>query len=217
MLKQLIIINAGNFGREVYAWARQSPEHGVDWQIKGFLDNRRDLLRGYTYDVPILGGVEQYEPNPDDVFACAIGDVRARIRYSEPILRRGGQFVNVIHRTVVMGENVTLGIGVILCPYVVVCSDVTIGDFVSVNIHSYIAHDVQIGSYCQIDPHAAINGWARLGRGATVHSNATILPKAVVEEDAVVGAGSVLLRSARAGQTVFGVPARPIGVPKDAE
>ena len=42
--KDLIIISAGKFGRETYAWAAQAIAHGEPWQIKGFLDGRKNAL-----------------------------------------------------------------------------------------------------------------------------------------------------------------------------
>jgi sugar O-acyltransferase (sialic acid O-acetyltransferase NeuD family) len=213
-LKGLIIIGAGRFGREVCSWARQSREHNVSWFVKGFLDGRSQILDNYCYNVPILGSPEDYQPTPDDVFVCAIGEPRAKKIYSEMLLGRGAQFANLIHPTVIMGENVKMGCGVILCPYVVITCDVVIGDFVTVNVHSLLAHDVVIGNYCQIHPHVSVSGGVTLKDGVMVGSNAVILPDCVVEEFALVGAGSLVLRRVAAGQTVFGNPASPLGLPR---
>jgi acetyltransferase-like isoleucine patch superfamily enzyme len=48
-------------------------------------------------------------------------------------------------------------------------------------------------------------------RGAKIGANATILPGVVVGEDALVGAGSVVVRDVPAGAVVAGNPARVIG------
>ncbi len=214
MLKNLIIINAGNFGREVYAWARQVPQHGTEWKIKGFLDNRKDILNNYNYEVPILSAPEDYEPGPDDLFVCSIGYPKEKKEYCDLIMKRGGNFTNIIHPTAVMAENVKIGIGVILCPYVVVSADTVIGNFVSVNLFVSVGHDVTIGDYCQINPNASLGGYAVIGESVDIGSNAAVLPEAVVEESATVGAGSVVLRKVNANQTVFGVPAKPVALPK---
>jgi len=212
-VKNLVIIGGGKFAREVYAWAKQSRAHGVDWQIKGFLDSRRQILDGYNYPVDVLGDPESYTPMPDDLFVCAVGSPHAKKNYCDMLAARGAQFTNVIHPTVVMGENVKIGKGVILCPYVVVSCDVSIGNFVSVNLHVALGHDVKISDYCQINPNASMGGTSTLKEGVTVGSNAAILPDAVVEEYAIVGAGTVVLKRVNAGQTVFGVPARPVPLP----
>lgn len=217
MLKNLIIINAGNFGREVYAWAKQAKDYGEKWRIKGFLDSRLDILNGFHYDVPILAAPEDYVPESEDLFVCAIGEPAVAKRYCELILSRGGKFSNIIHPTVVFGENVKLGTGVILCPNVVVSCDATIGSFVGINLHTSVGHDVVIGDFCQVNPNASIGGRAVLKEGVTVGSNAVVLPNAVVEEFAVIGPGSVVLRKVHAYQTVFGMPAKPVPLPKMAK
>lgn len=211
--KSLLIIGAGNFGREVYAWAKHSPEHGRSWVLAGFLDDRVNILDGYSSAYGTVSAVEDYAPAPGEVFACALGDPASKQKYAGKILERGGTFINVVHPTAVMGENVRMGIGIILCPYVVVSSDVTLNDFVTVNTHSNIGHDVVIGKWTQVGPSCAINGRAIVGESVFMGSHATILPHGRVGDHAVVGAGSVVLKKVEAGTTVFGVPAKKILLP----
>lgn len=190
------------------------PECGVEWQFKGFLDSRTDILKSYDYDAPILAAPEDYIPVPDDLFVCALGVPNQVKHYCDLLLDRGARFTNIIHPTVVFGDNVKLGLGVILCPAAVVSCDVTIGNFVGVNIHVSVGHDVVIGDYCQINPNVSLGGRAVLKEEVSVGSNAVVLPNAIIECGAVIGAGSVVLRKVNAHQTVFGVPAKPISLPK---
>ena len=84
-MKKLVIIGAGGFGREMLAWARQAD---TPFTVKGFLDDNLDVLSRFKKDVPILGRVEDYAPQPDEVFICAIGQVDAKRRCVEKILSR---------------------------------------------------------------------------------------------------------------------------------
>jgi sugar O-acyltransferase (sialic acid O-acetyltransferase NeuD family) len=213
-MKNLIIINAGNFGREVHAWARQTREHGSEWRIKGFLDNRKDILKDFRSYPPIISAPEEYEPEKDDLFTCAIGYPKDKKKFCEIILKKGGKFTNVIHPTVVMGENVKIGTGVILCPYVVIASDIRLGDFATINFLSSLGHDVEIREYCQVNANVSLNGSVRLKEGVSVGSNSVLIPGVVAEEFSVIGAGSVVLGKVDAYQTVFGSPARPF-IPKE--
>jgi sugar O-acyltransferase (sialic acid O-acetyltransferase NeuD family) len=212
-MKQLVIIGAGGFGREMLAWARQSV---AAWQVKGFLDDNLQALDGFAKDVPMLGRVVDYVPEPDDVFVCGIGNVVSKRRCVEQILARGGVFTSVIHSRAVLGENVVLGDGVILCPFAVVDSDTRLGDFVTVNLHSTVGHDAVIGRWSQLHCHVDITGGVVLGEGVLAGSHATILPGVKVGDGATIGAGSVVTRDVKAGATVFGVPARPYFIRKAA-
>lgn len=212
-MKRLLIIGAGKFGREVYAWASQSRDNGTAWEIAGFLDGRSKALEGFPGYPPIISSAEEYAPGADDVFVCAIGSPADKVKYTGIIESKGGTFVNVVHPSVVFGHNVKLGKGIILCPQAVVSSDVTIGDHAHVNLGSIVAHDVVVGPYCQINSNATLSGGVVLGRAVEVSSNAVFLPGAVAEDDSFIGAGSVVLKRVGAGQRVFGAPAKPVRVP----
>jgi sugar O-acyltransferase (sialic acid O-acetyltransferase NeuD family) len=195
------------------AWARQSTER---WHVKGFLDDNPRALDAFSKDVPILGGVADYVPDSADVFICAMGRTELKRRCIEQIVGRGGVFAQVAHATAAIGDNVSLGKGVILCPHTVVGSDARLCDFVTINLNSSVAHDAVIGRWTQVHCHADITGGVVIGEGVTVGSHASILPGVRVGDGAVIGAGSVVMGDVSPGVTVFGVPARPYIVREEA-
>lgn len=73
-MKHLIIIGAGNFGREVFSWAAQCNEYNIDWTLKGFLDDRPNILNNFPGYGRILASVDNYVPETDDLFICALGE-----------------------------------------------------------------------------------------------------------------------------------------------
>jgi len=211
MKKDLIIIGAGQFGRELYSWTLDAIRTGCDLNVKGFLDDNPDSLENYKYNTKVISGVDAYKPQKNDVFICSIANIKAKMRCCHKILAKGGQFINLIHPTAVIGQNVVMGQGVILGPYVLLTCDLTIGDFVTISSHSGVAHDSTIGDWCCINGWCVINGCSVLGEAVFLGSNAVILPGSRVGKHAFVGAGSLVLRRVRDYEKVFGVPAIPIG------
>lgn len=207
----LIIIGAGQCGREIFTWALQSIDYGTRLKIKGFLDDKPDALEGYTYDLRVLASVDAYEIEPGDVFIGAIGNPAAKARCCSRIAEKGGRFINIIHPLANIGKNVTLGTGIVLAPFSSVTVDAHIGNHVSVGAFSNIAHDTLIGNFCQISSHCGVNGMASLGEGVFLGSHACILPSVHVGAGAYIGAGSVVVKDVQEGIKVFGNPGAVIG------
>ena len=208
--KNLIIIGAGNFGREAFVWATQAITHGARLNIKGFLDNRLGILDGYKYGPGIIGSVENYVIDDNDVFVGAIGDPREKVKYYTPIIKRGGKFINLIHPLANVGLNVQLGTGIVLGPFSSVTCDARIGDHVSIGAFSNVAHDTILGDWSQVSSHCGVNGGASLGDGVFLGSHACVIPKIKVGSWAFIGAGSIVIRDVGPNLRVFGNPAAPI-------
>ncbi|MEM7790574.1 MAG: acetyltransferase [Verrucomicrobiota bacterium] len=207
-MKKLIIVGAGGFGREIYAWAGSHPDANKEWKICGFLDDNRSALKNLQYQVPIIGTVEGHKPSPDEVYVCAIGDPLAKRRVCELLLTKSARFIRLVHPSAVIGNNVSLGIGVVICPLAVLTVDIEIGDFVLINCQTSAGHDSRIESWATISAHCDLTSGTRVGDSAFLGSGASIIPGKSVGKNAVVGAGSVVIRSVPDGVKVFGNPAR---------
>jgi sugar O-acyltransferase (sialic acid O-acetyltransferase NeuD family) len=211
MTQNLIIISAGQFGRETFAWAIQAIARGAPWQIKGFLDSRASVLDDYDYHPKIIGDVETYRIEENDVFVGAIGDPKEKVKYYTPIIRRGGRFVNVIHPLANIGKNVQLGTGIVLAPFSSITCDAKIGNHATFGAFSNAGHDTVVGDWCQISSHCGINGGSSLGEGVFLGSHVCLIPQTKIGAWAYVGAGSVVLREVQPGVKVFGNPAIAVG------
>lgn len=209
-MKNLIIIGARGFGREIYNIAIQTKEHNTEWTIKGFLDDKPDVLNNFQNYPSILSSVEEYQIEENDIFICALGDVKYKKKYVNIILGKNGKFTNIIHPTVNLGVNTKIGIGCIICPFTYISNDVTIGNFNTIQSHSAIGHDSNIGNFNQINALTFFGGFTTLGDDITVNPGATILPKTTIGDGAILGINSTILKQVKSNTTVFGTPAKEI-------
>lgn len=209
-MKQLLIIGARGFGREIYFNAMECKGYETEFTLKGFLDDKADALEGLSGYAPILGPVEDYVIQPDDVFFCALGDVNFKRHYIELVKAKGGIFQSLIHSSAIIYNSTHIGEGCLIFANVHITADIRISDYVTVCGFSTIGHDARIGQYSHLGAYSFLGGHSELGESVTLHPRASILPHKKVGSGATVGAGSVVMRNVKPGTTVFGLPAKLI-------
>lgn len=209
-MKHLLIIGARGWGREIFNMIPECLGYGKEFEVKGFLDDKADALNGMSGYPPIIDSVENYEPENDDVFICALGDAHWKKYYAEIIMNKGGKFINIIHNTASIGRNTQIGLGCIITDNVGISCDITIGDFVTFQSYTIIGHDARIGNYCHLGCRSFMGGYSVLGDTTTIQTNSIILPHVKVGNDCTVGAGSVVIKKVKDNTTVFGNPAKKI-------
>ena len=210
-MKELIIIGAGGMGRTLYCNAMESIGYGEVFRIKGFLDDNAEALAGYEGYPPILGTIKDYQPCPGDVFASSLGG-SARRPCIEEIIRRGGEFLELIHKTARIYQNVKLGKGNFIGAYSVLGNDAVVGDFNMIQSYTVIGHDVRIGNWNRLDTHVTCVGGIVIEDETTIHTSAVINHGITVGSGAHVGALSFVIRNVKPRTTVFGNPAKMITI-----
>lgn len=203
---RLVLAGAGGFGRGVFAWIRSSPEymrrHEIDDVV--FID---DATPGTLNASPIVGGISDYAPESSDVVLCTVGVPSVRRLVVARLEAAGARFASFVHDSVVLGDRVEIGDGVVVCPGSILSSDVKVGDHVHVNFNCSIGHDVQLGAYSSLSPGVNVMGEVVCGTSVFFGGGAIVLPRLRLENDATVGAGAVVTKSVTEGVTVTGVPA----------
>lgn len=211
-MKHLIIIGARGWGREVLGMARAFPQfRDGTYDIKGFLDDNADALNGLRGNFPpVLGAVETYMPQENDVFICALGDCKYRRKYSEIILAKGGEFISLIHPGSIVSPHAKIGFGVIVCNWCTISNNVEIGNFTMIHAFTALGHDVRIGAYNSIESYCFFGGYSQTGDNTTFHVRSSIIPHKKVGANCSVGFGSVVMRNFGDNLHLFGNPAKKL-------
>jgi sugar O-acyltransferase (sialic acid O-acetyltransferase NeuD family) len=155
------------------------------------------------------------EPAESRQVVVAVADSRARERIVARCASEEVSFFEVKAANVVVMDQVDIGEGAVLCPFVTLTSNIRIGRHFQANLYSYIEHDCVIGDFVTFAPAVHCNGnvviedHAYVGAGAVLRQGRPGSPL-VIGRGAVVGMGAVVTRSVAPGHTVVGNPARPM-------
>lgn len=145
--------------------------------------------------------------------ALAIADGRIRERLAIRCAEDGIKPLSVIAENVMMMDEIKLGEGAILSPFVTVTSNIVIGRHFHANIYSYVEHDCIIGDFVTFAPCVRCNGnivvedHVYIGTGAIIKQGLPDNPL-IIGRGAIIGMGAVVTKSVPAGVTVIGNPAR---------
>lgn len=119
-------------------------------------------------------------------------------------------------------ENVSIGQETVVGRAAIVELNTTIGSRCTIQTLAYITGDTILEDNVFIGPCVSMSNDKYMGlqeyqlkgphikRNVKVGNNATFLPNVTVGENAVVGAGSVVTKDVKDGETVVGVPAKSI-------
>ena len=209
------IYGASGYGREVMPLAAaQVRQMGLPADRLVFIDDgaHRDRVNGYR----VLSYGELKTLNASEYNVClAIADSAVRKRLGESCDADRMKPWTISAGNVVVMDDVEIGEGAILSPFVTLKSNIRIGRHFHANIYSYVAHDCWIGDYVTFAPAVKCNGnitiedHAYIGTGAIIKQGRPSAPL-VIGRGAIVGMGAVVTKSVPAGVTVVGNPAKPL-------
>jgi sugar O-acyltransferase (sialic acid O-acetyltransferase NeuD family) len=205
---QLIIVGAGALSREIICWIESARKLGLAADIKGYLVDPQYPRLPDHYQLPWLGSLADYSPQPDEQCVVSISDSQVKRAVVTQLRALGARFAAFIHPSAVLAHTAQLGEGCIVCPHAMVSADAIVGDFVTINAHTSIGHDSRIGAFANLSAHVDVTGYVEVGEAAFFGSGARVLPKLKVGANAKVGAGSVVMRSVPADTTVYTTPAK---------
>ncbi len=112
--------------------------------------------------------------------------------------------------SVVQMDDVVIGDGACLSPFVTLTSNIRIGRCFHANLYSYVEHDCTIGDFVTLAPGAKVNGNITIGDHAYIGAGAVLRQGITIGAGAVIGMGAVVTRDVPPGVTVVGNPAKPL-------
>jgi sugar O-acyltransferase (sialic acid O-acetyltransferase NeuD family) len=186
--------------------------------VLGFTDPDAGKYGAQRLGLPVLGGDDILKRHGQDNvrlanglgFVNGSGQTSSRARVQQQLVAEGWRFISVIHPRATVSRSATLGDGCQVMAGAIVQAGASIGAGTIVNTAAVVEHGAVVGAWCHLASQSTLAGQVRVGAGSLVGAGAVLRQSVSIGDDTIVGAGAVVLRDSPGGETLCGVPARPL-------
>ncbi len=209
-MKDLYIIGAGGFGREVAWLVERINDVSPEWNLKGFIDDNESLIGSKQDNYRVVGNCD-YLKKMNNVYAvCAVGNAEIRKNIIDNIKDSNVKFATLVDPSVILSARTEINEGTIICAGTIITVDIKIGKHVIINLDCTVGHDAIIEDFVTIYPSVNVSGMTQIGECVELGTGVQIIQGKKVAARCVVGAGGVVVRNIEERGTYIGIPTRRI-------
>jgi sugar O-acyltransferase (sialic acid O-acetyltransferase NeuD family) len=217
-MKNIVLIGGGNHAH----YTIDIIEKEGKYNIVGIIDSLQEV-NSERFGYKILGRQE----NILDIISIydihggiiSVGDNWTRYNIWKQIIGivPDFNFVNAIHPSVIIGNNIILGKGIIAMAGCIFNPKSKIGDFTFFATGSQVEHDCEICEFSSISAGSVTGGYVKLGRFSAITLGVTVIDRLEIGENTVIGSGSLVTKSLPDNVLAYGTPAKIIRERKKEE
>ena len=177
-MKNIVIIGAGDLGKEVVWLIEDINKVNPQYVILGFLDDDKAKDGGEFYGYRVLGDSGRLESLAEKtplyaVIAIQNGSIRKKIREEH---KDFSDWASIVHPTAVIASTSPVEKGSIVFPHVTVSVDAKLGEFDLLYINSTICNDCKIGDYVSVMSGASVSERAEIGDECFLAAGSAVYP-----------------------------------------
>lgn len=195
-----VLIGAGGFAREVKAHMNQP-------NMKCFIDD--EYHDRFSLRLKNIFPISEFDPKTQKALVV-IGNPNDR---AEMVKRmpKGTKYFSFIHPSaVILGNDVVIGDGCIVCAGSVITTNIVIEDHAQLNLLTTIGHDCRIGKYFTTAPGVKISGNCTIGDRVYFGTSSCIREKLTVADDVTIGLNGGVVKNITEPGTYVGTPTKQI-------
>ena len=210
-MKNLVLIGGGNQAH----YTIDIIEREGKYNIVGIIDSVHEI-GSERFGYKIIGRQENLikliEEYSIEVGVISIGDNRSRYYVYNKIIEQipNFTFANAIHPSVIIGNNVKLGVGIVAMAGCIFNPKSEIGNFTFFATGAQVEHDNIIHNFSSISAGSITGGFVTIGKFSAITLGVTVLDRIEIGENTVVGAGSLVIKSLPDNVLAYGNPAKII-------
>lgn len=208
--KPLVIVGAGDFGRETAWVVERMNERGDSWELLGFVDDDPNVLGTMPGGYPVLGTISWFENQIQKLWAvCSIGKGSVRRYVTDKVFKRPNIVPAVlVDPAVIIGRDAKIGAGSIICAGSILAVNSVLEEHVILNFNCTVGHDTVLETCCTVHPGCSISGKVRVERCTDIGTGTKIIQGVSIAPETILGAGAVVIDNITTSGTYVGVPAR---------
>ena len=210
-MKNIVLFGGGN---QVHYTLDIIEKQGL-YNVVGIIDSVHEIgsdrfgykVIGRQEDIKSL--IEEYGI---DAGIITIGDNWIRYYISEQIktLVKDFEFVNAIHPSVIIGNNVQIGTGVVAMAGVIINPMAKIGNHTFFATGCQIEHDCTIEDYASVSAGSVLGGYVHIKKYSAVTLGVTILDRLTIGQNSVIGSGSLVIKNVPDNILAYGNPSKNV-------
>jgi sugar O-acyltransferase (sialic acid O-acetyltransferase NeuD family) len=211
MPKKLLLFPFGGNARESLMSIFAINGVRDEWQILGFVDDDPSCHGKECCGVRVLGGRELFSELPEAFVLAVPGSPQSYARRNRVIAELNldlARFATIIHPSVVVAPDATIGYNTVIMPNVVISCGVRIGNHCILLPNTVVSHDSSVGDYCCLGSNISISGSVRVGERCYIGSGTKMRENVSIGEGSLVGLGSNVVCDIEAGVIAAGSPAK---------
>lgn len=207
-MSNLILLGGGGHCKSVIDVAESAG-----YNILGILE-RSEVVGRFVLNYEVIGTDDDIPLYIDDAeFAITVGFIKnpsLRIKLYNKVKKHGGKLATIIAPSAHVSQYATVSEGTVVMHNALVNAGARIGNNVIINSFANIEHDTIIGNQCHISTGVMVNGTCNIGNNVFVGSHSVVTNNLTIEDDIIIGAGTVVCRDLYDKGIYVGSPARLI-------
>jgi len=208
-MKIFAIYGAGGYGVEIIPLLKLSKKN-LDKSKILFIDDIISVSELNGYEVLSFDNfLSKYQSKENELYCTiSLADPKLREMLTVKILSKNIKLFSIVSENSTIMDEVELGAGSVISPYVTLTSNISIGICFHANMYSYVAHNCKIGNYVTFAPGVKCNGNIIIGNNVYLGTGAIIFPgnkKVPLEigDNCVITAGAIIRKSVPANTKVL--------------